>query len=450
MVGFYFAFLIIFYLWHLAAHEKRSGEMYQIHMNHHLKNFPPAHFYGRNENSVEQLYGSKTPTLFHLMDPRRSTSFSWKHEGPLYVGFAVLIASSRWLFDLNVTTLLAAMLLGGVMGSVGSALHSSFHVRGFQLERFQWYRELRALHYLHHLGDMKSNYAVLNLGLDALFRSLILEDPLRSRAAKRQRDDIPFDEEILQLVASNGNSCSLLLFNSVPKEIDEELERRRASKRGYAAVLLRLVLFAVVYYFWQSTEIHQQSTPFAAPDRLHQLLEPVRAWITQRQSLFALLCLISTILSELSCWSMLLYSLVGATSRALVAATAAFVTRLAILKINPILPSPSGFIWRSVNPSLSPYAFFSSAGAPNSFLSVRVINACVLFIMACSLSSTFSSPRLRWFVRVASFVVFAFQVSITLIAQTHFTSDVVFAILLARCASLFAKHYAVYVDANLP
>lgn len=32
----------------------------------------------------------------------------------------------------------AATLLYGTMGTVGSALHSSFHVRGFHLEKYQW------------------------------------------------------------------------------------------------------------------------------------------------------------------------------------------------------------------------------------------------------------------------------------------------------------------------
>ena len=63
------------------------------------------------------------------------------------------------------------------MAMVGNALHMSFHVRGFHLEEYAWYRELRALHYIHHLGDMKSNLAMLNLGMDGLFRSLSILDP---------------------------------------------------------------------------------------------------------------------------------------------------------------------------------------------------------------------------------------------------------------------------------
>eukprot|EP00037_Helgoeca_nana_P020397 m.202441 g.202441 ORF g.202441 m.202441 type:complete len:76 (+) comp25246_c0_seq9:1072-1299(+) len=33
-----------------------------------------------------------------------------------------------------------------VLATVGNALHMSFHVRNFHLERFLWYRELRAYH----------------------------------------------------------------------------------------------------------------------------------------------------------------------------------------------------------------------------------------------------------------------------------------------------------------
>ena len=38
------------------------------------------------------------------------------------------------------------VFLLAVMASVGNAMHMSFHVKGFHLEKYDWYMELRALH----------------------------------------------------------------------------------------------------------------------------------------------------------------------------------------------------------------------------------------------------------------------------------------------------------------
>merc|ERR1719409_1856777 len=57
--------------------------------------------------------------------------------------------------------------------------------------------ELRSLHYIHHLGNMRHNFAVLNLGLDGFFRSLALVDPVqhdKSAAGKHVVDSIADNE----------------------------------------------------------------------------------------------------------------------------------------------------------------------------------------------------------------------------------------------------------------
>ena len=59
-----------------------------------------------------------------------------------------------------------------VMALVGSALHISFHVRDFQLEPYAWYRELRTLHYFHHLD--RKNFAMANIIVDLIFCSLLI------------------------------------------------------------------------------------------------------------------------------------------------------------------------------------------------------------------------------------------------------------------------------------
>ncbi len=65
-----------------------------------------------------------------------------------------------------------------VIAKIGAALHESFHIKGFELERYQWYLELRTYHYIHHLGTTKHNYAILNIGLiDGVMNTVMAHDP---------------------------------------------------------------------------------------------------------------------------------------------------------------------------------------------------------------------------------------------------------------------------------
>lgn len=118
---------------------------------------------------VAKVYGKDCPTLWELMDPRKSTYFTLAHEGPLYLFMGIIIVIARFGFSVSwshvrcpcacsphrhrfpcsltgrvdgcvppMVQVVAATLLYGTMGTVGSALHSSFHVRGFHLEKYQW------------------------------------------------------------------------------------------------------------------------------------------------------------------------------------------------------------------------------------------------------------------------------------------------------------------------
>jgi hypothetical protein len=114
------------------------------------------------------------------MDIRRSTNFTFAHEGILYVMLFAALACERLLLGLSWGTVAASLAMACFIGAVGSALHSSFHVKGFELERFQWYKELRALHYIHHLGSTQHNFGVFNIGMvDGVLNSVRLTDPVK-------------------------------------------------------------------------------------------------------------------------------------------------------------------------------------------------------------------------------------------------------------------------------
>jgi len=85
-----------------------------------------------------------------------------------------------YYFGEKVGPLIFALIFAAFGGYIGNYLHQSFHVKGHFLERYGWFHELRAVHYIHHLHSTKHNYAVLNVGLDWLCGSLVLEEALKN------------------------------------------------------------------------------------------------------------------------------------------------------------------------------------------------------------------------------------------------------------------------------
>jgi len=175
---FYFVILNLFYFWHWLAHQSYMGKMHLIHNEHHFKIFPPSKFYAE-EKDLATLFGHKDPTFLHLLDPRFSTNFTLYHEGLLYVFLTAAILIAKLVFDVYWGTIGFFMFMAMTMGLIGSALHSSFHIKGFALEKYQWYQELRMFHFVHHLGNTQHNYSIVNSFIDAFYFSYRTTDPVK-------------------------------------------------------------------------------------------------------------------------------------------------------------------------------------------------------------------------------------------------------------------------------
>lgn len=128
--------------------------------------------------------------------------------------------------------------------------------------RYEWYMELRALHYIHHLGDMKSNLAMLNLGMDGLFGSLGIEAPEESgpgagvyqamlRSAGRLPDGVT-RHQVFAAGAKHAGAVATILGLDVPLETDPEYRPPRTNQ--YPTVLLRLLLAMAAVQLWFTTE----------------------------------------------------------------------------------------------------------------------------------------------------------------------------------------------------
>jgi hypothetical protein len=189
-----------------------------------------------------------------------------------------------------------------LMGIVGNAFHMSFHVRGFEYEKYKWYMELRALHYIHHLGDMKSNLAMVNLGMDGFFGSLQVDDPLRrhkdSKSLKLNRqgsqtlkklddmdeDELPecIDHDLIEKIKESAGFSAMTLGFDIELEI-KPAKRKRATSRGYPTVLLRLLLIAISTQLWFTTEqaVEKMITQVTEPVHLYDIGHVYFTWLRE-------------------------------------------------------------------------------------------------------------------------------------------------------------------------
>ena len=192
---YYLGFMTAFYYWHYMAHSTWTGEMHRLHMDHHLHTFPPTDFYGDKDDAIIKFYGKK-PTMMDLMNITGTIVGNIWHEGPLYVFMGLILVLGRVYLQTSWLGMFFILMFASLMGIIGNAFHMSFHVRDFEYEKYQWYMELRMLHYIHHLGDMKSNLAMVNLGMDGIFGSMMVDDPMRNRKDRKTGKIIKWTNEL--------------------------------------------------------------------------------------------------------------------------------------------------------------------------------------------------------------------------------------------------------------
>ena len=176
MLLFYFVEYLLFYFWHWQAHHRISWipfneGCYQKHKEHHWELYPPKDFYGARKRSMN---GSETPIdplPVSWWDYMRHKTWVSDHEGLLIILTFIQLILARLIFRCSYATIAFAFSGFMIMAFVGNWLHHAYHVEDHWLERFKWFHELRALHYIHHLGTAKHNYGVLNMTLDRFLGS---------------------------------------------------------------------------------------------------------------------------------------------------------------------------------------------------------------------------------------------------------------------------------------
>jgi len=540
--------MFAFYAWHLLAHSenyhaacKRAGldylaEMHEIHMEHHLEKFPPSDFYG-SASLFAEMYPHGKPTIWSLVFSKgalghlvrdlpqttpakeldRATDDApaggrppppppppphspLAHEWPLLALLVLLLVGAKLVCGASWGTSACAFVLYLCMASIGNGLHMSFHVRNFHLERFAWYRELRTLHYIHHIGDMKSNFAMLNMGLDQFFHSLAMQDVdlrpkrhaptssgfFRALVEGKRDADLPHGitvAGVMRSAAHSGLVATALGFD-VPLDLAASGAEKRANlaKGGrfvYPAVLLRIALTAGAFSLWFATEARAlggehasaSMTPVVAAfvgrryrleesaidDPGHALFAGVREWLQEGDGArAALACTASALTSEGLTALLVVVSVLGPSFRPLLAVIFVFLLRLALRLLGAVravalAPGSAAGAWAAL-PGTPHLVVFHG---PHLFVSARIALCTVasLELLALALHGYTvkrASVSLRASAVVLAVALLTFEVGVSLALQLSWTFDLVLTLVVARYGTIVATRLAPLVDAFMP
>jgi len=171
MIIYYHTALMIFYVWHWQAHQKFSWNMecHRLHMAHHHIKFPPQNFFGGEK---AKKYNSTAAVV--------TGTAGFQHELLLYILGIFALCVSYFVVHVRFVTVIWGLCGFLLVGYIGNYLHNSFHIPDHPFEPYRWFQELRALHYIHHLGSAKHNYAIVNFSLDKLMGGYFATNPVKS------------------------------------------------------------------------------------------------------------------------------------------------------------------------------------------------------------------------------------------------------------------------------
>ena len=126
----------------IFGHTKRVMAIYAEHTHgHHAR-------YARNELLQDSWVPSERHVLWYFPIPFSAMAALVWAVAPVPV-FLAYFAGLAFSFALHLV------------------LHRHYHIRGSVLERFEWFRRKRALHFIHH-RRVRSNYAIVENWIDRI------------------------------------------------------------------------------------------------------------------------------------------------------------------------------------------------------------------------------------------------------------------------------------------
>jgi hypothetical protein len=147
---------------------------FQFHtMGHHVRDYPPSRFLVDNYIAHNNKDDRLTPWhLEYWVDMNAVMYVPW-----IPATIALIHASMCCAVDGSAGLVRSQVLCLGIMG-LGVAMsqnywHEQVHLRGSVWEGFQWFQDIRRLHWQHHKGNCRHNYAMIDFGLDILTGNLL-------------------------------------------------------------------------------------------------------------------------------------------------------------------------------------------------------------------------------------------------------------------------------------
>jgi len=428
-------------------------------MEHHLIRFPPSDFYGSAE-MFAQMYPDGMPTIWSLMNLAKTTNVAdarhtpMIHEGPLFVFMIIILVVAILACGCSALTTFFGFILYAFMGIVGNAFHMSFHVRGFHLEKYKWYLELRTLHYIHHLGDMKKNFAMINLGFESVFLSLAVEDPATKVSSSAPALPEGVTRETLRRATQHFGISGVMLGMNTP---DPAMKTSPGVSRGYPTVLLRILITGGAVYVWYLTEEYVGDLPVRT-SRTGDVYDPLHEWAAwgegRSPGLVMILCAISCVVSELIVTICILASIIGTTFRPFLSIIITFVIRV-LIRLSGALQHMSipESVWQE--PPHMPHLFVQHAPTSHLFFSGRVALATIACCELIELSLVLANPVTKFdFKRAAvvglGFVLLLWTIWLSLAFRASWSYDCLIAFIVARHSSTIAARCSKRVDAFMP
>lgn len=153
---------------HWVMHQRWSGRLYDAHMNHHLKQYPPKN-------------------LFSIGVYRSSGLDSgWLTFTPPIALFVVLFVVAMRAYGLPLYMQAIVTVEFAVLGFLHGYVHDALHIRGHWMERLWGFHHLRRAHIIHHLA-MKRNLGIFWFGWDRVFGSYRYFNPSHPGAHEGKR-----------------------------------------------------------------------------------------------------------------------------------------------------------------------------------------------------------------------------------------------------------------------
>jgi sterol desaturase/sphingolipid hydroxylase (fatty acid hydroxylase superfamily) len=135
---------------HWVVHQRWAGRLYRSHMNHHLKQYPPNDLL-----SEKYRWAGKDDTTIIFIPP--------------ITLFFLLYGALLWQLGVPWIVFPVILVEAILVGALHDWIHIASHIQCHWLLRYRWFQRLRALHFIHHAGDMRKNMGIIWFGWDRVF-----------------------------------------------------------------------------------------------------------------------------------------------------------------------------------------------------------------------------------------------------------------------------------------